>query len=293
MKKRPDAFTLIELLVVISIIALLIAILLPALASARESARSLACLANTRSFAQATMIYAAENKERLPGANGRQGSIFPAWATRLLEYTSSAYQTYQCPSRGPEYRWERVMQSDSSKPAWATVFADAITSRDYGISLGEALPVGGGNGLPFSYGYNDWGIAGHPFAHTSHKLGAGGDMWHADPWVKTDDLASASSFILLADRGDADKIHFTNFRWNVDPYNPTPDDPLKDPNARENPAALHSQGSNVSFGDGHGENLKQIDMLLPTRNEPTIAADARLTDIAKRWNANGKVDPDE
>jgi prepilin-type N-terminal cleavage/methylation domain-containing protein len=59
-------FTLIELLVVVSIIALLIAILLPVLGAARKTAIQAQCLSQTRSLAQATFTYLADNKYELP-----------------------------------------------------------------------------------------------------------------------------------------------------------------------------------------------------------------------------------
>jgi prepilin-type N-terminal cleavage/methylation domain-containing protein/prepilin-type processing-associated H-X9-DG protein len=61
-----EGFTLVELLVVVGIIAVLIGILLPSLAKARESARRTACLSNLRQIHQTFVIYANENKERVP-----------------------------------------------------------------------------------------------------------------------------------------------------------------------------------------------------------------------------------
>ncbi len=64
------AFTLVELLVVVSIIALLIAILLPSLKRARESAKRIKCTSNCRGIAQASMLYATEDKKEFTIPNG-------------------------------------------------------------------------------------------------------------------------------------------------------------------------------------------------------------------------------
>ena len=75
MKRRlplafAPAFTLVELLVVIGIIAILISILLPTLNRARESARATKCLSNMRNLAQATLMFAQENRGLMPGRAG-------------------------------------------------------------------------------------------------------------------------------------------------------------------------------------------------------------------------------
>lgn len=60
------AFTLVELLVVIGIIALLISILMPALSKAKDQANRVACGSNVRSFCQALIMFAQDNKGRFP-----------------------------------------------------------------------------------------------------------------------------------------------------------------------------------------------------------------------------------
>jgi prepilin-type N-terminal cleavage/methylation domain-containing protein/prepilin-type processing-associated H-X9-DG protein len=63
---RRRAFTLVELLVVIGIIAILVAILLPVLNRAREGGFRVQCLSNVRQVGLAFMLYANDNKGRLP-----------------------------------------------------------------------------------------------------------------------------------------------------------------------------------------------------------------------------------
>src|SRR5215208_4217857 len=66
MRRTPRAFTLVELLVVVGIIAILVALLLPSLNKARESARGVACASNLRQIGVGMLMYANENRQRLP-----------------------------------------------------------------------------------------------------------------------------------------------------------------------------------------------------------------------------------
>jgi prepilin-type N-terminal cleavage/methylation domain-containing protein len=67
-RHRPG-FTLIELLTVIAIIGILAAIIIPVTGRVRESARKAACVSNLRQIGTAVMLFAADNKNRLPVAN--------------------------------------------------------------------------------------------------------------------------------------------------------------------------------------------------------------------------------
>jgi prepilin-type N-terminal cleavage/methylation domain-containing protein/prepilin-type processing-associated H-X9-DG protein len=65
-RRRSSGFTLIELLTVIAIIGILAAIIIPTVGAVRETARATKCLSNLRNLGQSTLIYSANNKDKVP-----------------------------------------------------------------------------------------------------------------------------------------------------------------------------------------------------------------------------------
>ncbi len=68
--KRGNAFTLVEVLVVVAIIAVLAALLSPVFSRAKHSAKISHCASNLRNIGVASVLYRADNADRLPMAAG-------------------------------------------------------------------------------------------------------------------------------------------------------------------------------------------------------------------------------
>jgi prepilin-type N-terminal cleavage/methylation domain-containing protein len=69
MKNTHHGFSLVELLVVIGVIALLISILMPSLNKARQQAKIVSCASNMRQVGLAILMYANDNKGKIPAGN--------------------------------------------------------------------------------------------------------------------------------------------------------------------------------------------------------------------------------
>ncbi|MDR1279424.1 MAG: prepilin-type N-terminal cleavage/methylation domain-containing protein [Opitutaceae bacterium] len=103
------AFTLIELLTVIAIIGILAAIIIPTVGKVRESAKNARCVSNLRQCGSALMIFATENKNRIPVASAQNEGEAGMWTRILTDWksaTDAGTRSYDgiffCPSLAAE-----------------------------------------------------------------------------------------------------------------------------------------------------------------------------------------------
>lgn len=246
----PSGFTLLELLVVIGIIAVLSALALSALSAVRRQAQSVVCRSNLRQISTAMTAYVVDTGY-YPGCQHFEGfgsdRSFAVWPVRLRPYLGAssalgdenALRVFHCPANDIAIDWQITFGAGSQY---------AIQSdRGFGYRPGERLLQT--TGVPFSYGYNDWG-AGFNGVPGSEQYGLGGDI--GDPAGRPGyGLELRAARVRLPARMIAVADSFTDgiFDYNIDPND-----------TNENPGNLHNGGANVLFCDGHVDWYAQSDL---------------------------------
>lgn len=264
---RP-AFTLVELLVVIGIIALLISILMPALTKARQQANAVKCGSNLHNMGAAMTMYTTQYNF-YPGHAYFGSKIYAVWPTRLRNLMNGDQGVFLCPSQESGFEWQKRVSGGTATAA----------DSPYGYNPGEVLLDV--FTIPFSYGYNDWGLdrdgqGGRP---VSDQRGLGGDIISGNAGMREMRAArvrKASDMIAIAD-------NWTDGAWdfNLDPLNPT-----------EYPGKIHNKGSNVLFCDGHVEwfSQKQLtDVGPPPGPNDTPTGTVSQSMMNRKWSVDNQL----
>jgi prepilin-type N-terminal cleavage/methylation domain-containing protein/prepilin-type processing-associated H-X9-DG protein len=170
------AFTLVELLVVIGIIALLIGILLPTLSRVQQQSRKTACLSNLRQLGTALILYANENRGRLP--NGNAPTVWDDYdgANRMItEFNATCVKSakvFYCPA-DQDSPPEKILTADQKLPNSGRVSYDFYSlywAPEYGPLLVKLLGQ-----APLVWDLNGGNISG---SVENHKKG--GNVVYAD-----------------------------------------------------------------------------------------------------------------
>ena len=220
-RARGSAFTLIELLVVIAIIALLASLVLPALARAKAGALTTACLNNLKQLQICWHLYADDNEDVLV-PNNFVYSANPTNPTSLLESDSWCPGNVRLDATTANIEKSKLFPYNTSTAIYHCP-ADKSTVE---TATGVKLPI---------------------LRTRSYNMSISIHCDDAESYYKYSDIIDPppSQLFVFIDVHEDDIIDST---FGIQPADSFYGDIWIDM-----PADRHSQGANLSFGDGHVE----------------------------------------
>jgi prepilin-type N-terminal cleavage/methylation domain-containing protein/prepilin-type processing-associated H-X9-DG protein len=219
---ESEAFTLIELLVVIAIIAVLAGMLLPALGRAQAKGRQIACLSDRRQLQLCWRMYADDFNDSLPPNATTSGGGREGWVATSQTWIAGNAWTDTTTSnieRGVLFPYNRSARIYKCPADRSTVRDQGMVPRVRSVSMNSYL-----NDDPDPTARTCW-----------HRLGQIQEPAPASVFVFLDEHENSieNARFVSAQRGSGYWIDF--------------------------PATRHSDGTVLSFADGHAEHWRWLE----------------------------------
>ena len=259
-------FTLIELLVVIAIIAILAAILFPVFAQAREKARSASCASNVKQVGTSLTMYTQDYDETYPCglAANNYNSYGQGWAGQVQSYIKNV-QVLKCPDDSTAattnngYTYSPVsyaFNTNARAKTLASLNAPAstvLTCEVFGATVRADQP--------------DEGLSTGTNGDLSPATDGLPDPSNANGGILCDTATDTGNDLKFATGIMAGGVNGTYTMTTMANYTGV--------------SAMHSNGSNFLFGDGH------VKLLRPTQissGHNGIAGQDQATGSTNSWS---------
>ncbi len=253
---------MIELLVVIAIIAILASLLLPALSKAKIKAQGISCLSNMRQLQLASILYAGDNNEKMPGNEGHNfkdpgnpigsGNNNPDWVANTVQDPNAATNTFWLGTQGDSDGTHKLVGSIGSYAKNAGVYrcpADRYidpTSKQIRV---RSCSANGFIGTTFSEQNGRVDEVNYLYT-VFHKLTDFGPG-----------ISSSDTIVFLDENPQSLNDGFFLIY------------PLPGPSIGDRPAVNHSQQSSFTFADGHAALHKWNNCFLTYTGGPGTLSD--------------------